>query len=1248
MHTHFRCLTTLALLAGLAACSKSSDATPPPPGLVVTVTPASVVANGTNTVSVHVDGSTNGPISVSAAKGTFQGGTNPGTGRTSFPATPFDVALLTCDAANTSGCAGTVSIVATDASNGVGSAAVSFTGSGGGGNCTGCAGAACVGQVCDALGHTCSSAHTCTNCPGGGVEICNDGIDNDCDGLVDCDDPQCRPVGNNPGAVCDSNGHTCSPPINNLSTCSICSGNGGAPQAAEVSCGDGHDNDCDGVIDCQDSSCAGLTCNANGKTCDGATHLCVCNAPGAGGPGSEANGEATCDDGIDNNCNGLIDCKDSSCQPGPSGPGRQCGPHGQLCSSANGGSCVCAPNGNPALAQATETSCGDGLDNDCNGVVDCQDPHCQSTTPGALGLSCDAPGGATVGMKCTTSATCVCSGNGGVAQVSETSCGDHFDNDCNGLIDCADTACKPPAGGGLGLSCDANGNTCSAGGVCNLCAPNGNPALAQATETSCGDGVDNDCDGLVDCADANCLGQTCATNSICQNTAPAGQPPNVQCVNTVNLYSVTVVASSTRIAADGAATSTITATVKYQGTPVAAGRMVNFTQAGSGALLSAPSAATNPSGQATVTLTSDALGGTAVVTAADAATGQSAFVSIAMPQLGQVNLLSPTSGVLGVRYSGFQETRLLWFELRDTANQKYPPGLAVSFTHQSLGTSYIGASAANCTPGIPSVCTASGVTNADGQVSVLLTSGKSAGVVTVLATATGGGLTAQGTASNFAVVGAKASGAHITVACSPKNVPALTNDDCNFSHYSGPGNIITCTATFADRFNNVLGVSTLATFASEAGSAGPPATTPAYKPDQPPGGQTGLGIATDFISVNGGKLPVDVTPFTDEYRLTYGDDCGMLQHNPRDGLSTVVVMANGEEGFVDLNGNGVYDPGEPFIDMGEPFIDENDNGKRDNSEQFWDLNGNGTYDGPNGAWNANTVIWAETRVLYSGFPIVMTVANPAPPPATEEEASRFYDTGAPPDATPTPTWGTVQNPIYGSPGPLTTDTLGVVFMDRNFNAIIPAASYSVGPLGTGVVTARYTHLPTTVDNLGMSFTQQYCDSNPPPSAANGWIVTPTSCGNVCTTTPCYVVANVGNCDGTTCSGFSYGSWATAVITGSCNAPGADTVEATCTMNSVATPVDVSGYCYPCQQPQRYCGASCTNVQTDNNNCGTCGNRCGIAVTGQICSTGACQCPGSLPTVCSGACVNTLTDSNHCGNCTTICSGGQTCSGGICQ
>jgi hypothetical protein len=302
----------------------------------------------------------------------------------------------------------------------------------------------------------------------------------------------------------------------------------------------------------------------------------------------------------------------------------------------------------------------------------------------------------------------------------------------------------------------------------------------------------------------------------------------------------------------------------------------------------------------------------------------------------------------------------------------------------------------------------------------------------------------------------------------------------------GPGNIVTCTAVFADRFNNALGLSTLATFASEAGSAGPPASTPQYDSTKPPGAQTTLGIATDFVNVTGGNLPADVAPFDGEYRLQYVDACGDRIHNPRDGLVTVIVTANGEEGFVDMNGNGTYDAGEPFVDMGEPYIDANDSGQRDPGETFVDVNGTGSYDGPNGVWDANTVIWTETRVLYSGAPKVASASG-------LDQFSRTYLGGLPPTPTPTPSLT-----VVGATGTSTSQDFGLFFTDGNFNAIGSAADYTLGTAGAAAISARFTVEPSSSDALGMGFTQQYCDQAPPG--------TPTSCSSSCQTAPCYLGA----------------------------------------------------------------------------------------------------------------------------------------------
>lgn len=53
------------------------------------------------------------------------------------------------------------------------------------------------------------------------------------------------------------------------------------------------------------------------------------------------------------------------------------------------------------------------------------------------------------------------------------------------------------------------------------------------------------------------------------------------------------------------------------------------------------------------------------------------------------------------------------------------------------------------------------------------------------------------------------------------------------------------------------------------------------------------------------------------------------QPKPADGRVTVTAYAFGEESFIDLNGNNVHDPGEPFQDLGDVFEDFNFDGTFD-------------------------------------------------------------------------------------------------------------------------------------------------------------------------------------------------------------------------------------------------------------------------------------------------------------------------------
>jgi hypothetical protein len=74
--------------------------------------------------------------------------------------------------------------------------------------------------------------------------------------------------------------------------------------------------------------------------------------------------------------------------------------------------------------------------------------------------------------------------------------------------------------------------------------------------------------------------------------------------------------------------------------------------------------------------------------------------------------------------------------------------------------------------------------------------------------------------------------------------------------------------------------------------------------------------------------------------------------------------------------------------------------------------------------------------------------------------------------------------------------------------------------------------------------------------------------------------------------------------------------------------------------QTKCGDTCVDLQTDNDNCGSCGHVC---VGSSSCTNGHCECNtcgnqgrNSMSQICDGQCIDTSSDPTNCGSCGNVC------------
>lgn len=292
---------------------------------------------------------------------------------------------------------------------------------------------------------------------------CADLLDNDCDGRVDCAQPACDAQPCSDGAactvgercvasVCGGGGpETCAGSNNEChlapGTCDETKGgcifaartnqpcaNGGAcredgaciPPTAEANCADGVDEDLDGAIDCADPDCDAQPCD-DGQVCTG-DGVCVSGACSTGAP-------ASCAQNTDECLLQMGTCAaDGGCEFMAKMPGTPC----SLGDCSALGVCNASESGN---------ACGNGVDDDGDLLIDCDDGSC-------AGESCDALDLCTTGDSCTDPGVC----GGGAADPCDTP----------GVCQTTPSACQPATGCSYSVDVDAacTGGFCDVTGAC--------------------------------------------------------------------------------------------------------------------------------------------------------------------------------------------------------------------------------------------------------------------------------------------------------------------------------------------------------------------------------------------------------------------------------------------------------------------------------------------------------------------------------------------------------------------------------------------------------------------------------------------------------------------------------------------------------------------------------------------------------------------------------------------------------------
>ncbi len=398
---------------------------------------------------------------------------------------------------------------------------------------------------------------------------------------------------------------------------------------------------------------------------------------------------------------------------------------------------------------------------------------------------------------------------------------------------------------------------------------------------------------------------------------------------------------------------------------------------------------TTVSGLASATFNaSTTTSGTVTITATVGSYSNIVDIIISPAATGSIVFTSATPQIIGVKGGGQSATSVVVFSVADINGNPVADGQKIDICMKgpsggrlpSAGGEYVGnlvtvkeaytdangngcydtgetfTDSAGGTTGVYDSPNYAQVSTVGGKATITLQSGDVAGNITLFATVVGKSLSTA--APTISVGGGVPTDKSFTVAASKLNLPG----------YNYSNRISTLSVYLADRFGNAnVLTGTAVNFYTNAGATVSSTGTLDAQ------GKTSVDWRTQNPTPPAGTyMSATEQAVVTAMNTKYGTPTTI---NPHDGSASILVTVVGEEDFYDLNGNGLYDAGEPFTDtLPEPFIDSNGNGVWDDGitdlwEQYIDVNGNGAYDGtPNAAWDSSKVLYRQINLLYTGSP----------------------------------------------------------------------------------------------------------------------------------------------------------------------------------------------------------------------------------------------------------------------------------------